>query len=129
MEQAASCSDPHARLRSLLRHQRFDGSFALTGEVAALLSTSVEEVQGKLGELQTALRSGVQLSEAEWETVWATCLAVEFMRLQLPELQEEWELVVEKAEKRVATLVKSPQDVAALHQAASEFLKVVFKGK
>jgi hypothetical protein len=122
-------SDPHARLRSLLQHQRFDGSFALTGEVAALLSTSVEEVQGKLGELQTALRSGVQLSEAEWETVWATCLAVEFMRLQLPELQEEWELVVEKAEKRVATLVKSPQDVAALHQAASEFLKVVFKGK
>lgn len=123
MVQAASSSDPHARLRSLLQHQRFDGSFALTAEVAALLSTSAEEVQGKLGEVQTALRSGVQLSEAEWETVWATCLAVEFMRLQLPELQEEWELVVEKAEKRVAALVKSPQDVAALHQAACEFLK------
>ncbi|KAG0620685.1 hypothetical protein M758_4G235100 [Ceratodon purpureus] len=118
-------SGPHARLRSILQHQRFDGLFPLNSEVAFLLSTTVEDLQGKLGELRKG--SGVELSEAEWEMVWATCLAVELMRKQLPELQEEWELVVEKAEKRVAALVKSPQDVAALQQAASKLLQAVSK--
>lgn len=91
------------------------------------MSTTVQELKAKLGELRGELHDSegsLQLAEAEWESVWATCLAVEFLRKRLPDLQEEWELVVEKAQKRVAAVVKSAQGaVAAIQQAASEVVK------
>lgn len=119
-EELAS-TDPHARLHSLLQHQQFNGLFPLVPEIAALFSTTVKELQAKLGEVRK--EPELQLSEPDWETLWATCLAVEFLRKQLPDLQEEWELVVEKAEKRVAAMAKSAAGVAALQRAASEVMK------
>ena len=115
----SSSRDPHAWLLSILQHQQFDGLFLLNSSVAALFFTTVKELQGNLAELQKA--KGVEISETEW----ATCLAVELMRKQLPELLEEWELVVEKAEKRVAALVTSAEDLAALKQAATDMVHPV----
>jgi hypothetical protein len=117
-EEPGTATDPHSRLRSILQHQSFDGSFPLVPEIAAFFSTTMEDLQGKLAEVrrQCALST---LSESEWETVWATCLTVEFMKKQLPELQDEWELVVEKAEKRVEMLLRSAQDMATIKEAAA----------
>ncbi|XP_024382395.1 uncharacterized protein [Physcomitrium patens] len=109
--------DPHERLYCLLQHQAFDGSFPLVPDIAALFSSTVEDLNVKLGEI--CKQSAATLSKLEWEAVWATCLAVEFMRRDLAELQEEWELVVEKAERRVETMVKNAHDVAAVKQAAA----------
>lgn len=125
-EEGAPFADQHARLRSIMKHQHFDGLFPLNSQIAALVSSTVEELQGQLKEMLQKLNT-VQLSAQKWETVWATCLAVQLMRTQLPELHEEWELVVEKAEKRVAALVQSPQSVAAIQQAATDLLQVSFK--
>lgn len=109
-------TDPHVRLQSILQHQSFDGSFPLSPKIAAFFSTTVEELTVRLEEVRK--QSALTLSGSEWETVWATCLAVEFMRTQLPELQDEWELVVEKAEKRVRVLTRK-QDLVAIKQAAA----------
>jgi len=121
-EECSNTADPHARLHSLLQHQQFDGSFPLVPAIAALFSTTVDELKAKLGEVRKDHQ--VPLSETEWETLWATCLAVEYLKKQLADLQEEWELVVEKAEKRAAAMVKSAKGVvAAIQQAASEVMK------
>jgi hypothetical protein len=119
----AVVSASRARLRSILQHQRFDGVFPLVPEIAALLSTTVAALKATLGEFRKGRGSGLQLSEPEWETLWATCLAVQLVKKQLPDLQGEWDLVVEKAEKRVAAMVKSADKVAAIQQAASEVVK------
>lgn len=119
---AKDTNDPHRQLLSLVQHQQFDGLFPLVPEIAALLSTTVEGVKAKLGEFRNT-NSGLQLADLEWETVWATCLAVQFLKQQLPELMEEWELVVEKAEKRVAAMAKNDEGVVAMQLAASEMVK------
>lgn len=120
-KECSNTADPHARLHSLLQHQQFDGSFPLIPAIAALISSTVDELKAKLGEVRKDHQ--VPLLEAEWETLWATCLAVEYLKQQLPDLQEEWELVVEKAVKRAAAMVKSAEGVvAAIQQAASEVL-------
>ncbi|KAG0593169.1 hypothetical protein KC19_1G308500 [Ceratodon purpureus] len=118
-EPIITATDPHSRLHSILQHQSFDGLFPLVPAIAAFYSTTTEELNGKLAEVrkQCALST---LSESEWETIWATCLAVEFMKKQLPELQDEWELVVDKAEKRVGALLRNAQDLAVIKEAAAD---------
>jgi len=117
VEEPPTPIDPHERLYCLLQHQAFDGSFPLVPDIAALFSSTVEDLNVKLGEI--CKQSAATLSKLEWEAVWATCLAVEFMRRDLAELQDEWELVVEKAERRVETMVKNAHDVAAVKEAAA----------
>jgi hypothetical protein len=117
-EEPITGTDPHSRLRSILQHQSFDGSFPLVPEIAAFFSTTVEDLNGTLAEVRKRCVLST-LSESDWETVWATCLAAEFMKKQLPELQDEWELVVDKAEKRVEALLRNVQDVAAIKEAAA----------
>ena len=117
-EEPITASDPHSQLRSILQLQSFDGSFPLVPEIAAFFSTTAEDLKWKLAEVRKKCALST-LSESEWETIWATCLAVEFIKRQLPELQDEWELVVEKAEKRVDALLKSVQDVAIVKEAAA----------
>lgn len=79
----------------------------------------MEDLNGKLAEVRKQCTSSSTVSESEWGTVWATCLAVEFMKKELPELRDEWELVVDKAEKRVEALLGNAQDLAAVKEAAA----------
>nr|PNR35787.1 hypothetical protein PHYPA_021637 [Physcomitrium patens] len=113
--------DPHARLRALLQHQSFDGLFPLAPSIAALFNTVVDKLKEMLGEIRQHCTGSVQLTEKQWESIWATCLAVEFMKSKLTELEDEWELVVDKAEQRVKSLLQNSED-HALFQASAKTL-------
>lgn len=128
--------DPHVRLHALVQHQSFDGSFLLGQELGSFFHASVQEMQSTLDEVMTSsCAQGVgdvdaadsilhQLSLEEWRVVWATCLAVVYMEQQLGELQEEWELVVEKAQRKLELMVPSKEVMAQVKEAASKFCKL-----
>lgn len=128
--------DPHVRLHALVQHQSFDGSFLLGQELGSFFHASVQEMQSALDEVMTSsCAHGVgdvdpadsslhQLSAEEWRVVWATCLAVVYMEQQLGELQEEWELVVEKAQRKLELMVPSKEVMAQVKEAASKFCKL-----
>lgn len=128
--------DPHVRLHALVQHQSFDGSFLLGQELGSFFHASVQEMQSALDEvLASSCAPGVgdadpadsslhQLSPEERRVVWATCLAVVYMEEQLSELQEEWELVVDKARRKLELMVPSKAAMAQVKEAASKFCKL-----
>ena len=133
-EEAVSDSmslDPHDRLHALVQHQSFDGSFLLGQELGSFFHASVQEMQSALDEVtKSSCAQGVadsslhQLSPEEWRVVWATCLAVVYMEQQLGELQEEWELVVQKAQRKLELMVPSKEVMAQVKEAACKLCKL-----
>jgi hypothetical protein len=115
---ATSSSDHHTRLRSLLQHQSFHGLFPLVPAIADLFSTSVDHLRTKLGELRKQCTGLTELAEEQWEAIWATCLAVEFMKSNMKELEAEWELDVGRAERQVESLLKNSEHLARFKAAA-----------
>lgn len=131
---STSCDlDPHVRLHTLVQHQSFDGSFLLGQELASFFHASVQEMQSALdavmasscaqgvGDVDSADSSLHQLSPEEWRVLWATCLAVVYMEEHLGELQEEWELVVEKAHRKLELMLPSKEVMTQVKEAASKF--------
>ena len=123
--------DPHLRLLAILQYQSFDGSFQLVSELGDLFHASVEEMEMALADLRTKLvhheepHADTSISDDDWRLVWATCLAVLYMQRELAQLQEEWELVVEKAERKVELLLQKNKDVVAMAKhAALEFAEL-----
>jgi len=126
--------DPHVRLHALVQHQSFDGSFMPQPELGSFFHASVQEMQSALDEVikASSCAQGVgdvdsslhQLSPEEWRVVWATCLAVVYMEQQLGELQEEWELVVQKAQRKLELMVPSKEVMAQVKEAATKFCKL-----
>ena len=115
---ATSSTDPHTRttLQSLVQYQSLDGLFPLVPAIAALFNTSVDILRTKLGKLRMQCTGLVVLAEEQWEAIWATVLVVEFIKSR--ELQDEWQLIAEKAERQVESLLKNSEHVAHFKVAA-----------
>lgn len=117
---ATSSTDAHTRttLQSLVQYQSFDGLFPLVPAIGALFNTSVDILRTKLQELRMQCTGLVVLAEEQWEAIWATILAVEFIKSKSRELQDEWQLVAEKAERQVESLLKNSEHLARFKVAA-----------
>ena len=78
-------SKPTDTLTGLISAQQVDGSWALNSSFAQLIGKSLPDVE-------SACPTGVGA------TVWATVLAVSFLKVRYSSQQDEWELIVMKAE-------------------------------
>ena len=78
-------SKPTDTLTGLISAQQVDGSWALNSSFAQLIRRSLPDVE-------SACPTGVGA------TVWATVLAVSFLKVRYSSQQDEWELIVMKAE-------------------------------
>ena len=81
-------TNPSNTLANLITAQQVNGSWALTSSFAQLLGKS-------LLELDTACPIE---TKGDGATVWATILAVSLLRVKYSNQQDEWELIVMKAE-------------------------------
>jgi len=94
-------SDPYTKMGKLLALQSTQGSFAFSSQLAGAVGAAFPSLQGVVSSLPSLLQvadSGVR------ERVWATVVALVFLKKRLADLADEWELVDKKARKWLATL-------------------------
>lgn len=82
------------RLDSLIVLQSFDGSFTLNEGLARVLGKSLKDLK-------------IFNNNKYDDTVFGTALAVAYFKTKLAAYSEEWEFVVNKAEKWIATKLGS----------------------
>ena len=100
-------------LTNLITAQQVNGSWALTSSFAQLLGKS-------LLELETACPIE---KKGDGATVWATILAVSLLRVKYSNQQDEWELIVMKAESWLKKQTLPPgSTVAKLFEAAQKYI-------
>jgi len=102
VSKATPALSPDVLCERIVALQSFDGSFALTVELAALLGFTIDAVKAAAGELGAA-----------GETMMATALVVAFFRSKLAALKAEWVLVEAKALKwltKIATAASSDSE-------------------
>ncbi|HYR44389.1 MAG TPA: VIT domain-containing protein [Terriglobia bacterium] len=104
LDVAAADPRPYPRLISL---QRADGSWTLDAALAKILGR-------KLSELRSFIKDA-EGDHEEIERVWATALAVAWLKSQQPNREPEWRLLVKKATRRIT-------DSAARLKTDSEWL-------
>jgi len=88
-------------MKQLLALQGTQGSFAFSSQLAGAVGTAFPSLQGVVSSLPALLQvadSGVR------ERIWATVVALVFLKKRLADLADEWELVDKKARKWLATL-------------------------
>ena len=83
--------DLHSRLQALIVLQRADGAWALTRELARVLGRELDE-------LRAAVPSGPG-GDATIVHAWATALALAWLEVHAADLQDEWELLADKARR------------------------------
>eukprot|EP00105_Crassostrea_gigas_P042431 XP_019926579.1 PREDICTED: von Willebrand factor A domain-containing protein 5A isoform X2 [Crassostrea gigas] len=92
-------------MMQLIEIQAFDGSWQLTDNFSKILGNTMEQ-----------LRRESPVADID---IWATALAVAFLRKNFLEQREEWEMVEEKALKWLSTKTNDGKDVL---QEASKIL-------
>ena len=92
------------RLSALAALQAFDGSWAWTEALEAVVGLSQERVAHLLGRLEQCQRR---------EDILATVCAVTFLRKKLPDEEETWDMLVAKAEAWLA--MQTGSDSSELH--------------
>ena len=98
---SSGSSDPYTKMGNLLALQSTQGFFAFSPQLAGAVGTAFPSLQGVVSSLPALLQvadSGVR------ERVWATVVALVFLKKRLADLADEWELVDKKARKWLATL-------------------------
>ena len=110
---AGPFTNPSNTLANLIMAQQVNGSWALTSSFAQLLGKS-------LLELETACPIE---KKGDGATVWATILAVSLLRVKYSSQQDEWELIVMKAESWLKKQTLPPgSTLEQLFQAAQKEL-------
>jgi hypothetical protein len=87
---AAPDSGSYPRLISL---QRADGSWTLDAALARILGRKLSELRSFIKDAEGDVQ--------EIERVWATALAVAWLKLRQPEREPEWKLLVKKATRQI----------------------------
>ena len=110
---AGPLTNPSNTLANLITAQQVNGSWALTSSFAQLLGKS-------LLELETACPIE---KKGDGATVWATILAVSLLRVKYSNQQDEWELIVMKAESWLKKQTLPPgSTLAKLFEAAQKYI-------
>ena len=110
---AGPLTNPSNTLANLITAQQVNGSWALTSSFAQMLGKS-------LLELETACPIE---KKGDGATVWATILAVSLLRVKYSSQQDEWELIVMKAESWLKKQTLPPgSTVAKLFEAAQKYI-------
>lgn len=94
-------------MMQLIEIQAFDGSWQLTDNFSKILGNTMEQ-----------LRRESPVADID---IWATALAVAFLRKNFLEQREEWEMVEEKALKWLSIKTNDDKDVL---QEASKILSL-----
>ena len=110
---AGPLTNPSNTLANLITAQQVNGSWALTSSFAQMLGKS-------LLELETACPIE---KKGDGATVWATILAVSLLRVKYSSQQDEWELIVMKAESWLKKQTLPPgSTLAKLFEAAQKYI-------
>ena len=110
---AESYTTSNDTLSNLITAQQVNGSWALTSSFAQLIGKS-------LPELETACPIEKQ---GDGTTVWATILAVSFLRVKYLSQQDEWELIAMKAESWLKKQILPPEfTLAKLFEAGQKYI-------
>ena len=105
----ASQYEPYELQQRLAQQQDFDGSFALTSQFAAIVGVP----------LDVLLRIAAAEPFISNDAVFATSLAIAVFENKLAHLRDEWELVVAKARKWLASYATSCSVDALIGTAAA----------
>ena len=86
-------------LKSVVRLQKFNGSFELNNELAGLITFKSKNENDLLNDIPDILSSMIP----NRESIWATVLVVAFLNLYLEDSKSKWELMILKSSKWVET--------------------------
>ncbi|XP_055997224.1 von Willebrand factor A domain-containing protein 5A-like isoform X2 [Ostrea edulis] len=84
------------KMMQLIEKQKFDGSWQLDN-LSSMLNKPEEEIQGS--------------SIVKDTDVWATALAIAFLKKEFPDKKDEWEMIVEKALNWLKTKDTEEKDI------------------
>eukprot|EP00033_Pygsuia_biforma_P001985 GCRY01002208.1.p1 GENE.GCRY01002208.1~~GCRY01002208.1.p1 ORF type:complete len:213 (+),score=60.95 GCRY01002208.1:282-920(+) len=104
-----------AEMHQLISAQDFDGSFSLTTSFAAVLGIPLDTLNAYSRTL------GLTVAESDLTLVWATALAVAYLRQHCAARAKEWFMLEKKALKFLGTATAGGEPEAVVAKAA-EFL-------
>jgi len=115
---APSNNTPSNKLNIIVMQQDADGAWNLTKELADVIGVTLQQLQQSLP---------AQLQLPQKLKLWATMLAIAFLRLQFKNSKEQWEMIEEKSKSYIESLCGSASAESQIEHAKSVLTQLGIK--